>query len=293
MTEARSADRSSEAAIVTESLVKQFGEARAVDGLSLTVPRGRLFGFLGPNGAGKTTTLKMLTGLLRPSSGRAIVAGYDVQAEPLAVKRRIGVVPESLGLYERLSATEYLELVGRLHALDAATISRRSARLLELLDLGDRASQLTVDYSAGMKKKTALAAALLPNPEIIFLDEPFEGIDAVSARVIKDMLRSLVDRRGVTVFFSTHIMELVEKLCDEVAIIHHGRLVAQGSMSELRAVADGRASAQLPTESTTGAEIEAGREAPASAPRSLEEIFLTLVDAAPRDVTGLDWLDGE
>lgn len=244
-------------AIQTTGLVKRFGELTAVDGLDLSVPAGVMFGFLGPNGAGKTTTLKMLTGLLRPTAGTAVVAGYDVTAAPMEVKRRIGVVPEMLGLYERLTGNEQLELVGRLHGLDAATITRRRERLLERLDLAEKANTLTIDYSGGMKKKLALAGALLPGPEILFLDEPFEGVDAISSRVIKDMLRSLVDQRGVTVFFSTHIMELVEKLCDEVAIIDKGRWVAQGNLAALRARAEARVDA------------------------TLEDVFLTLVGAAP------------
>jgi ABC-2 type transport system ATP-binding protein len=254
-------------AIQITGLVKRFGNVAAVDGLDLSVPSGVLFGFLGPNGAGKTTTLKMLTGLLRPTAGSAVVAGFDVVAQPLEVKRRIGVVPETLALYERLTANEFLELVGRIHGLDAARIERRRGDLLARLDLDERADTLTVDYSTGMRKKLALAAALLPAPQILFLDEPFEGVDAVSSRVIKDILRRLVDERGVTVFFSTHIMELVEKLCDEVAIIKAGRLVAEGSLSELR----------QQSESGGGA--------------SLEDVFLDLVDAEPTASGALDWLD--
>ncbi len=255
-------------AIQTHGLVKRFGDLVAVDGLDLTVPAGTMYGFLGPNGAGKTTTLKMLTGLLRPTAGRAMVAGFDVVVQPLEVKRRIGVVPETLGLYERLTGHEYLELVGRLHGLDASTIERRRGRLLERLGLADKAGTLTVDYSGGMKKKLALAAALLPDPQVLFLDEPFEGVDAVSARAVKDMLRTLVDQRGVTVFFSTHIMELVEKLCDTVAIIDHGRLIAHGGLADLR------------------------RQVAADAAASLEDVFLALVDAAPRAAADLDWLAG-
>jgi len=257
-----------QAAIQTTGLVKRYGSLAAVDGLDLTVPPGVVFGFLGPNGAGKTTTLKMLTGLVQPTAGQAVVAGFDVVTHPLEVKRRIGVVPETLGLYERLTADEFLELVGRLHGLDAATIERRRGQLLEVLDLGDHRGQLTVDFSTGMKKKLALAAAVLPRPEILFLDEPFEGVDAISSRVIKDMLRSLVAQRGVTVFFSTHIMELVEKLCDEVAIIDRGRLVAQGNLADLR------------------------HDAAARGDASLEEVFLTLVKAAPSEIQELDWLVG-
>jgi ABC-2 type transport system ATP-binding protein len=175
-------------------------------------------------------------------------------------------VPETLALYERLTALEYLELVGRLHGLDAATIRTRRRDLLEHLNLAEHAASYTLDYSTGMRKKLALAAALLSNPPILFLDEPFEGVDAISARTIKDILRTLVDRRGVTVFFSTHIMELVERLCDEVAILNHGRLVAQGDLPSLR------------TQASAGGDA------------SLEEVFLKLVDARPQGAADLDWL---
>ena len=251
--------------IQTYGLVKKFGPLTAVDHLDLQAPAGVFFGFLGPNGAGKTTTLKMLTGLMRPTAGTAIVAGYDVMQQPLEVKQRIGVAPENLGLYERLTANEYLELVGRLHRLDIATIDRRRSHLLEALDLADKANVLAVDFSTGMRKKLALAAAILPNPAILFLDEPFEGVDAISSRVIKDMLLGLV-QRNTTVFFSTHIMELVEKLCDEVAIIDHGKLIAQGNLSELRA------------------------QAAAAGNATLEEVFLTLVDADLTKLENLAWL---
>ncbi len=253
-------------AIQIKALVKTFGDLAAVDHLDLTVPSGLLFGFLGPNGAGKTTTLKMLVGLLRPTSGTAEVAGFDVVTQPLEVKRHIGVVPENLGLYERLTANEYLELVGRLHRLEATTIEHRRARLLDHLDLADRANSMAADFSTGMKKKLALAAALLPNPPILFLDEPFEGVDAISSRAIKDMLLALVKQQNTTVFFSTHIMELVEKLCDEAAIIDHGKLIAQGNLTELRqqAATDGNA--------------------------TLEDVFLKLVKADVDDMGSLDWL---
>ncbi len=255
-----------ETAIEIRGLVKRFGDFTAVDALDLSVPRGQLFGFLGPNGAGKTTTLKMLTGLLRPTGGSARVAGHDIQSEPLSVKSRIGVVPESLGLYERLSAREQLELVGRLHGLPAQTIQRRSEGLLQRLDLADRADELLIDYSTGMRKKTALAAALMPNPSVLFLDEPFEGVDAVSSRAIKALLRALLDRQGATIFFSTHIMELVERLCDELAIIHRGRLLAHGALPGLR------------------------QEAGLPADASLEEVFLRLVGAPPSEDQDLAWL---
>jgi ABC-2 type transport system ATP-binding protein len=256
-------------AIHIDNLTKRFGKGAgavlAVDHLTLQVPAGCIFGFLGPNGAGKSTTIKMLTGLLRPSEGTATVAGYDIQRATLDVKRNIGVVPEGLNLYERLTANEYLELVGRLYDLTAKEIMERREQLLSVLDLSEKADTLVVDYSHGMKKKLALAAALIHRPPVIFLDEPFEGVDAVSARAIKDLMRQMVDRRQVTVFFSTHIMELVERLADQVAIINKGKLVATGDLKELRERArlDGHA--------------------------SLEEIFLQLVDAQVGEAQ-LSWL---
>ena len=255
-------------AIRTEGLSKVYGRSpgvRAVDHLTMEVPRGVIFGFLGPNGAGKSTTLKMLTGLLKPTEGTAIVAGHDILQQSIEVKRRIGVVPENLNLYERLTANEYLELVGRLRGLDAKTITARRSQLLETLDLADRSDNASVDYSHGMKKKLAMAGALMHRPEILFLDEPFEGVDAVSSRVVKDLLRQMVDRRGVTVFFSTHIMELVERMADIVAVINKGNLVATGSLAALRqqAATDGDA--------------------------SLEDVFLELVNAelAEQDMSWL------
>ena len=261
------ADRGQDVAIQAIGLTRRFGTMTAVDRLDLVVPAGCIFGFLGPNGAGKTTTLKMLTGLMVPSEGRAVVAGLDVVRDRLALKARIGVVPEQLGLYERLSLREHLALVGRLHGLSAATIEKRSAALLERLDLATKAGSLVVDGSTGMRKKLSLACALLPDPQVLFLDEPFEGVDPVSTRAIKDLLRTLVDERGVTVFFSTHIMELVERLCDRAAIIQEGRLVAAGSLADLR--------------EASGLAEDA----------SLESVFLDLVGAVPSASTTLSWLD--
>ncbi|NLE75988.1 MAG: ABC transporter ATP-binding protein, partial [Chloroflexi bacterium] len=176
-------------------------------------------------------------GLTPPTSGGATVAGFSVTEAPLEVKRRIGVAPEKLGLYERLTAVEQIELVGRLHGLSQAELDRRVTPLLEALELGDSAGKMVVDFSAGMRKKTAIAAALIHAPEVLFLDEPFESVDPISTRVIKDILRDMVDRRGATVFFSTHVMDLAERFCDQVAIINRGRLVAQGSVEGLRQVA--------------------------------------------------------
>ena len=244
------------------NLTRRFGNLIAVDHLNLTVPRGTIFGFLGPNGAGKSTTINMLTGLLPPTAGTAQVAGFDIQREPLEAKRRIGVVPEGLSLYERLTASEQIELVGRLHRLDHAEIGRRTPPLLELLELQDSADKMILDYSHGMRKKTALACALIHAPEILFLDEPFEGIDPISTRAIKEVLRDMVDRRGTTVFFSTHVMELAERFCDTVGIINKGQLASVGSISELRQRVGlpGNAPLEDVFLHTVGAEVEEDEE---------------------------------
>ena len=208
-----------------------------MDHLNLTVPRGVIFGFLGPNGAGKSTTINMLISLLPPDEGKAWVAGFDVREQPLEVKRRIGVVPEELGLYERLTAAEQIELVGRLHGLPVADIRTRIPALLDLLELDDAADKMILDYSQGMRKKTAMACALIHAPEILFLDEPFESVDPISTRAIKAVLRDMVKQRGTTVFFSTHVMELAERFCDQVGIINKGQLIAVGDVPTLRAQA--------------------------------------------------------
>jgi ABC-2 type transport system ATP-binding protein len=221
-------------AISTQALTRQFGKLTAVDRLNLDVPRGVIFGFLGPNGAGKSTTINMLVGLLRPTAGRARVAGFDVQAEPVQVKQRIGVVPEGLSMYERLTAFEQVELVGRLHGLSRGELDRRIPPLLEALGLQESANKMILDYSAGMRKKTAMACALIHAPEVLFLDEPFESVDPISTRAIKNILRDMVTQRGTTVFFSTHVMELAERFCDQVGILNKGSLVARGSIPELR-----------------------------------------------------------
>ncbi len=252
-------------AIETRRLTRNFGDTTAVDALDLTVGAATFFGFLGPNGAGKSTTIKMLTGLLKITSGSASILGFDVAIQGVEVKRRIGVVPEELALFDRLTGWEYLSFVGRMYGMERATIRTRSQELLEIMDLADR-KKLIVDYSHGMQKKLAISAAILHGPELLFLDEPFEGIDAVSSRLIKDILGSMLEQQ-VTIFLTSHILEIVEKLCDEVAIIHHGRLVAQGSIEELR---HGR--------STEGAEA------------TLEELFLSLVEDGGGPKKSLSWL---
>ena len=223
----------SENAVETFELVKQFGDFVAVDHLNLHVNRGSFFGFLGPNGAGKSTTIKMLTGLLAPTSGTLKVLGLDISAQPMEVKRRIGVVPEDLNLFERLTGAEMLSFTGRMYGLGKQEIAQRSKELLDLMELQDEPRKLIVEYSHGMKKKLSLACALIHRPEILFLDEPFEGVDAIASRTLKDLLSRLT-ARGLTVFLTSHVLEIVERLCSDIAIIAQGKLLASGSLNELR-----------------------------------------------------------
>jgi ABC-2 type transport system ATP-binding protein len=220
-------------AIETNGLTRDFGSFRAVDGLNLRVEAGRFYGFLGPNGAGKSTTLKMLTGLLAPSSGGIRILGEDVSdpRKAVEVKRRVGVVPENLALYDNLTAWEYLTFVGRMYEIEPATLRQRRDELLTMMELSEP-KKLTADFSHGMRKKLALAAALLPNPDLLCLDEPFEGVDAVASAMLREPLRRAVER-GATIFLTSHVLEICEKLCSEVGIIVHGRLVHQGTMDEL------------------------------------------------------------
>src|SRR5882724_6407179 len=220
-------------AVETFDLVRQFGSFVAVDHINLQVNRGSFFGFLGPNGAGKSTTIKMLTGLLGPTSGKLRVLGLDISERPMEVKRRIGVVPEDLNLFERLTGAEMLSFTGRMYGLRSEEIAQRSKELLELMELQDEPKKLIVEYSHGMKKKLSLACALIHRPEILFLDEPFEGIDAIASRTLKDLLSRLT-ARGLTVFLTSHVLEIVERLCTDIAIIREGRLLASGSLNELR-----------------------------------------------------------
>lgn len=254
-----------ELALETRGLKKTFGDLRAVDGIDLVVPKGSFYGFLGPNGAGKSTTIKCLTGLLKPTSGEFRILGLDPLSDPVAVKRRIGVVPEDLALFDRLTGAETLSFVGQVHGLDPANIRSRSQELLTLMDLSGAAGDMVADYSHGMRKKLALSAALLPAPRLLFLDEPFEGIDAVASRQIKELLSQFV-RGGGTVFLTSHILEIVERLCDHIGVIQRGRLVAQGPMAELR----------------SGVGVG----------KTLEEIFLDLVGAERAAAPAMDWLAG-
>jgi ABC-2 type transport system ATP-binding protein len=258
-------------AIETTGLTRVFGDCTAVDKLDLKVEKGKFFGFLGPNGAGKSTTIKMLTGLLKITSGSATILGYDVASQPVEVKKRIGVVLEDLALFDRLTGSEYLTFVGRMYGIRKDIIKTRSEELLELMDLHNDRKKLVVDYSHGMKKKLALSAALIHEPQLLFLDEPFEGIDAIASRMIKDILNSLTNK-GVTIFLTSHILEIVEKLCVDVSIINEGRLIAQSTLQELR---EGNA---------------ADNAEDKSAPTPLEEIFISLVQDEETPTKTLSWL---
>ncbi len=222
-------------AIETRQLTRFFDQFLAVDHVDLRVERGTFYGFLGPNGAGKSTTIKMLTGLLAASGGDILVLGRNMldPQEALEAKKRIGVVPEDLALFENLTAREHLTFIGRMYLLDRDTIRTRIDELLALLGLAGDEKKLVLEYSHGMKKKLALAAALLPNPDLLFLDEPFEGVDAVTSRVIRDMLTAYIDR-GSTVFLTSHVLDVVEKLCTHVGIIAKGKLVEQASLEGIR-----------------------------------------------------------
>ncbi|GAA5043688.1 ABC-2 type transport system ATP-binding protein [Thermocatellispora tengchongensis] len=217
----------------TQGLFKRFGQQVAVGGVDLVVPKGSFAGLVGPNGAGKTTTLSMITGLLRPDGGLIEVEGVNVWRDPVLVKSRIGVLPEGLRLFERLSGRELLAYNGQLRGIPRDEVARRAEELLTVMDLLDSADKLVVDYSTGMRKKIGLAAALLHNPAVLFLDEPFEGVDPVSANTLVEVLRRYT-ASGSTVIFSSHVMDLVERLCDWVSVMSRGQIVAQGPLAEVR-----------------------------------------------------------
>jgi ABC-2 type transport system ATP-binding protein len=222
------------AAIQTVGLTRRFGALTAVEDVSLSVAPGQFFGFLGPNGAGKSTTIKMLTGLLEPTAGRIEILGQPFGASALDLKRQIGVVPEGMALLGRLTAREYLRFVGRMYGLDRETTNQRTEELLEFMRLADDSRKLITDFSHGMQRKLAMAAAVIHGPKVLFLDEPFEGVDAIAAGMLKTMLQGMLSR-GATIFLTTHVLEIVERLCSHVAIISKGRLVANGPIEELRA----------------------------------------------------------
>src|SRR5579862_1131495 len=219
--------------IVCEGLTKKFGDLTAVDDMNLSVAAGELFGFLGPNGAGKTTAIKMLIGLLRPTSGRCLIGGYDVHEQPLLARALLGYVPDNPFLYEKLTGREFLDFMADLYSVVHADRAGRIEDLMRLFELQDKGDDLIQGYSRGMRQKIALAGALIHNPKVIFLDEPTVGLDPKSARLMKDILRKLCDE-GATVFVSTHILEIAERMCDRFAIINKGNIVATGTMEELR-----------------------------------------------------------
>lgn len=221
------------AALVLANLCKSFGAKRAVDNLTLSVPSGSMFGIVGPNGAGKTTTLSMATGLLRPDYGTAFVLGHDVWSDPAGAKALMGVLPDGMRMFDRLTGREMLRMVGRLRRLAPEVIDARLGSLLEVLSLSADADTMVCDYSAGMTKKIGLACALLHAPKLLILDEPFEAVDPVSGQAIREILREFVAGGG-TVVMSSHVMELVESLCDALAIIAHGRILSVGTLDEVR-----------------------------------------------------------
>lgn len=246
-------------AIAVVDLYKTYGEKHAVNGLNLTVPRGCFYGFLGPNGAGKTTTIRMLMGLIPATSGEIEILGYRMSRQSLDIRRRLGLVPDDTLLFDHLTGGEFIEFVGRLYGLPRSEAHERSLELLALFELDGNARKLIAEYSKGMRKRCAMAAALIHRPQLFLMDEPFEGVDAVGARLMKNILIEQV-RRGATIFLTSHVLDVVERLCDRVAIIHEGQLVVEGSMEELRQ----------------------GRE-------TLEELFVRTVGGAP-STDNLEWL---
>ena len=246
-------------AIEIHDLHKLYGPKAAVDGLTLTVPRGSFFGFLGPNGAGKSTTIRMLTGLIPPTSGSIQLFGMALTEHECEIKRRIGLVPDESLLFDRLTGAEFLEFVGRMYGLERPVARERAGELLELFELDAQPRQLIAEFSKGMRKRVAMAASLIHRPELFLMDEPFEGVDAVGARLMKDILLDQV-RRGATIFLTSHVLEVVERLCDRVAIINEGKIVREGAMQDLR-----------------------------SASETLEDVFVRLVGAS-REFEKLEWL---
>lgn len=250
-------------ALALANLVKRYGSVNAVDGLTLTVKQGLFFGFLGPNGAGKTTTVKMLTGLAQPDSGSIEVLGMHLPEQSLEIRRQIGIVPDDSLLFDYLTGAEYLEFVARLYETPKPVAKARAGELLELFELADDRRKLIGEYSKGMRKRVAMAAALIHRPRLFIMDEPFEGVDAVGARLMKDILLAQV-RHGATVFLTSHVLDVVERICDEIAIVKGGRVVAQGTVDDLRR--------------------QAAQEA-----ATLEEIFVKLI-GSPGHAGTLDWL---
>jgi len=264
-------ETSVDAAIVTEGLTRHFGEFTAVQDVNLSVAPGQFYGFLGPNGAGKSTTIKMLTGLMAPTSGRMRILDLDLSTHLVEVKRQIGVVPEGMALFGRLTGSEYLNFAGRMYGLNRETAAQRASELLEFMELSDQPKTLITDYSHGMQKKLAMAAAVIHGPKVLFLDEPFEGVDAVASGTLKAMLQRMI-AHGATIFLTSHVLEIVERLCTHVGIINSGHLVAQGSLDELRSGV------------IAGTALQAGEK------MTLEEFFLHTVGGARSATQELSWL---
>lgn len=258
-------------AIVTAGLTRRFGDFTAVDNMNLSVAAGQFYGFLGPNGAGKSTTIKMLTGLLAPTAGRIQILGLDLATHLIEVKRQIGVLPEGMALFGRLTGSEYLNFAARMYGLGRNTAAQRTAELLDFMGLADQPKTLITDYSHGMQKKLAMAAAVIHGPRVLFLDEPFEGVDAVASGTLKTMLQGMI-ARGVTIFLTSHVLEIVERLCTHVGIINQGRLVAQGSLDELRAG------------------VVAGDSGHAGEKMTLEDFFLRAIGSSRSAAQELSWL---
>jgi ABC-2 type transport system ATP-binding protein len=251
-------------AIDIRNLCKMYGESVAVNDLTVSVPQGCFFGFLGPNGAGKTTTIRILTGLATPNSGEIRVLGLPMPERSFEVRQQIGIVPDDTLLFDHLTGYEYLQFVGRLYGLERANAQERSRELLRLFELDADDRKLIGEYSKGMRKRVAMAAALIHRPKLFLMDEPFEGVDAIGARLMKDILLEQV-RRGATVFLTSHVLEVVERLCDRLAIINHGAIVMEGTMADLRS------------------RTEAGDS-------TLEDIFVRLVGGERARPEVLDWL---
>jgi ABC-2 type transport system ATP-binding protein len=253
-------------AIETKDLRKCYGTKSAVDGLSLAVPQGCFYGFLGPNGAGKTTTIKMLMGVAQPTSGEIFLLGEPIRPDlpeaGLRARQGIGLVPDETLLFDNLTGPEYLQFVGRLYGLSLPIAAERSQELIEFFELAHAGRKLISEYSKGMRKRVAMAAALIHRPQLFLMDEPFEGVDAVGARLMKELLLDLV-KGGATIFLTSHVLEVVERLCDRIAIIHEGRLVAEGTLDDLRQ----------------------GREG-----ATLEELFVKTVGEHNRAASDLSWL---
>ncbi len=248
---------SPEAMISLQHLTKRFGTQTAVDALSFEVPVGQIVGFLGPNGAGKTTTLKMLTGMIEPSDGTASVCGFDLRRETLEVKRRIGFVPESGAVFESLTGLEYLEMVAALYGIEEDAARARIRQFIVFFDLGfdTLTDKLLGVYSKGMRRKVVITAALLHNPPVVFFDEPLDGLDANAAVGFKALIQSLA-REGKTILYSSHILDVVERVCDRVIIIDKGRLLVDGRPDELVAAGGAGTLERLFTQLTGGTELE-------------------------------------